>query len=79
VPYTRVGHSLDIPFFINNLAAPCIESYSGPNPPQKLATFEHDRFADFICDGVPGWPQYARDRLVAIFDHELYVVSGLDI
>ncbi len=32
-PYIGAGHSLDIPFFFNNLGAPYVEPYTGPNPP----------------------------------------------
>jgi para-nitrobenzyl esterase len=76
-PYILAGHSLDIPFFFNNLAAAYVDPYTGANPPQELATFEHEAFASFVRTGDPGWPQFADGASVMIFDLEPRVVSGL--
>lgn len=76
-PYIRAGHSLDIPFFFNTLAAPYVEGYSGPNPPQDLATFEHEAFARYVRDGDPGWPPFGQDDSVMLFDAQPRVTAGL--
>lgn len=78
-PYILAGHSLDIPFFFNTLSAPYVEGYSGPNPPQELATFEHEAFARFVREGDPGWPAFGAGASVMLFDTPPRVVAGLDL
>ena len=78
-PYILAGHSLDIPFFFNNLGAPFVEAYSGPNPPQQLASLEHEAFARYVRDGNPGWPAYGENKSFMVFDLESRVDAGLRI
>jgi para-nitrobenzyl esterase len=78
-PYIGAGHSLDIPFFFNNLDAPYFEPYAGPNPPQQLADAMHGAFANFALTGDPGWPAYdAEGEAVMAFDAESRVVRGVE-
>ncbi|MCU1413743.1 MAG: carboxylesterase [Microbacteriaceae bacterium] len=77
-PYIGAGHSLDIPFFFNNLSAPYVEPYSGPNPPQQLADAMHGAFANFALTGDPGWAPYdAENEAVMAFDSDSHVVRGV--
>jgi para-nitrobenzyl esterase len=77
-PYILAGHSLDIPFFFNNLSAPYVREYTGPNPPQEIADFEHSAFASFVSTGTPGWPPYSGDSSVMIFDRNPHVAHGIE-
>jgi para-nitrobenzyl esterase len=78
-PYIGAGHSLDIPFFFNNLDAPYFEPYAGPNPPQQLADAMHGAFANFALTGDPGWPAYDDEtEAVMAFDVESRVVRGVE-
>jgi para-nitrobenzyl esterase len=78
-PYIGAGHSLDIPFFFNNLHAPYFEPYAGPNPPQQLADTMHGAFANFALTGDPGWAPYdTEDEAVMVFDTESHVARGVE-
>ena len=77
-PYILAGHSLDIPFFFNNLSAPYVREYTGPNPPQEIADFEHNAFASFVSTGNPGWPPFSADSSVMIIDREPHVSRGIE-
>jgi para-nitrobenzyl esterase len=77
-PYILAGHSLDIPFFFNNLSAPYVREYTGPNPPQGIADFEHNAFASFASTGDPGWPPFSADSSVMIIDREPQVSRGIE-
>lgn len=77
-PYILAGHSLDIPFFFNNLSAPYVREYTGPNPPQEIADFEHSAFASFAMTGDPGWPPFSADSSVMIIDREPRVSRGIE-
>jgi para-nitrobenzyl esterase len=77
-PYILAGHSLDIPFFFNNLDAPYVHEYTGPNPPQEIADFEHDAFASFVSTGNPGWPPFSAGSSVMIIDREPRVGHGIE-
>lgn len=77
-PYILAGHSLDIPFFFNNLSAPYVREYTGPNPPQEIADFEHNAFASFVSTGNPGWPPCSADSPVMIVDRNPHVAHGIE-
>ena len=77
-PYILAGHSLDIPFFFNNLDAPYVREYTGPNPPQEIADFEHNAFASFATSADPGWPPFSADSSVMIIDREPRVSRGIE-
>jgi para-nitrobenzyl esterase len=77
-PYILAGHSLDIPFFFNNLSAPYVREYTGPNPPQEIADFEHNAFASFAASADPGWPPYSADSSVMNIDREPRVSCGIE-
>ncbi|MES2172010.1 MAG: carboxylesterase family protein [Actinomycetota bacterium] len=78
-PYIGAAHSLDIPFFFNNLDAAYFEPYAGPNPPQQLADAMHGAFANFALTGDPGWPAYdLREEAVMAFDTDSRVVRGVE-
>jgi para-nitrobenzyl esterase len=78
-PYIGAGHSLDIPFFFNNIDAPYFTEYAGPNPPPQLAEAMHSAFASFALDGDPGWAAYDEsEEAVMIFDAESRVSRGVE-
>jgi para-nitrobenzyl esterase len=78
-PYIGAAHSLDIPFFFNNLDAPYFEPYAGANAPQQLADTMHGAFARFALTGDPGWPPYdAEGKAVMAFDVESHVIRGIE-
>jgi para-nitrobenzyl esterase len=77
-PYILAGHSLDIPFFFNNLDAPYVREYTGPNPPQQIADFDHSAFASFVSTGDPGWPPFSADSSVMLVDLEQRVSNGIE-
>jgi para-nitrobenzyl esterase len=77
-PYILAGHSIDIPFFFNNLGAPYVREYTGPNPPQELADFDHHAFASFATTGNPGWPPFSAGSAVMIIDNEPHLTPGID-
>lgn len=76
-PYIRAGHSIDIPFFFNTLAAPYVAGYTGANPPQAVADFDHAAFTAFVTSGDPGWPPFADGGAVMNIDTEPYLSAGL--
>jgi para-nitrobenzyl esterase len=78
-PIIGSGHSIDIPFFFNNLDAPYVTPYTGENPPQELADRVHAGFANFALTGDPGWPAYhdGDERSVMIFDTESRIQDGV--
>jgi para-nitrobenzyl esterase len=77
-PYILAGHSIDIPFFFNNLGAPYVREYTGPNPPQELADFDHHAFASFAATGDPGWPPFSAGSSVMIIDRDPHLTHGID-
>jgi para-nitrobenzyl esterase len=77
-PYILAGHSLDIPFFFNNLSAPYVREYTGPNPPQEIADFAHNAFGSFAATGNPGWPPFSADSSVMIIDRIPRVSRGIE-
>ena len=77
-PYILAGHSIDIPFFFNTLGAPYVHGYTGPNPPQEIADFDHAAFASFVSAGDPGWPPYAADSAVMIIDRHPHLTHGIE-
>ena len=52
------GHTLDLPFFFDNLDAPQVDGLTGPTPPQRLADEVHGAAVAFIAGGAPGWPAW---------------------
>jgi para-nitrobenzyl esterase len=77
-PYILAGHSIDIPFFFNNLGAPYVTGYTGPNPPQAIADFDHAAFASFVSTADPGWPPCSADDSVMIIDEHPHVTRGVE-
>ena len=80
-PMIGSGHSLDIPFFFNNLSAPYVAPYAGEHAPQSLADEVHGSFARFALTGDPGWPAAAEGngRSVRIFDDPSWTATGIDL
>ena len=66
----RLGscHALEIPFAFDNLHQPGVPFFTGPEPPQSLATAMHRAWIAFAHtgrpdhDGVPPWPAYDSQR-----------------
>lgn len=77
-PYILAGHSIDIPFFFNNLSAPYVSDYTGLKPPQEIADFDHSAFAAFVSTGNPGWPPFSAHESVMIVDLEPHVTQGVE-
>jgi len=67
-PTLGATHALEIPFVFDNLAAPGVEAFAGPHPPQAVADAMHRSWIGFVRDGDPGhagipsWPAYLPDR-----------------
>jgi para-nitrobenzyl esterase len=51
-------HSVDLPFAWDTLALPDSQKFTGPNPPQALATALHQAWADFAKTGQASWAAY---------------------
>jgi para-nitrobenzyl esterase len=77
-PIIGAGHSLDIPFFFNNLDAPFARGYTGDNPPTSLAKAMHESFGRFALEGDPGWPSWQEKHATMIFDTDSRVEEGFD-
>ncbi len=78
-PIIGAGHSLDIPFFFNNLDAPFVRGYTGDNPPTSLATTMHKSFGRFALTGNPGWPSWHERKTTMLFDAECRLAEGFDV
>jgi para-nitrobenzyl esterase len=78
-PIIGAGHSLDIPFFFNNLDAAFGRGYTGDNPPTSLATAMHESFGRFALTGDPGWPSWHEQKAAMLFDSECRIETGFDV
>ena len=67
-PPIGAGHSLEIPFVFDNLAAAADDEVIGPDAPQELADEMHSAWVRFATTANPGWPAFDDSRPVRIFD-----------
>ncbi|MFB8004044.1 carboxylesterase/lipase family protein [Nocardia sp. NPDC056000] len=58
------GHTVEQPFAFDALDVPKAESFTGPNPPQRVADDLHRTWVSFVStgnprhDSLPAWPRY---------------------
>jgi para-nitrobenzyl esterase len=67
-PPLGAAHSLEIPFVFDNLASAADDPVIGADAPQDLADDMQAAWVAFATTADPGWPAYAEDRQVRIFD-----------
>jgi para-nitrobenzyl esterase len=67
-PPIGAGHSLEIPFVFDNLAAAADDEVIGQDAPQELADEMHSAWVRFATTANPGWPAFDDSRPVRIFD-----------
>jgi para-nitrobenzyl esterase len=67
-PPIGAGHSLEIPFVFDNLAAAAGDEVIGGDPPQELADEMNSAWVRFATTANPGWPAFDDSRPVRIFD-----------
>ena len=68
-------HCLDVPFIFDLLEDPDVTRVAGPQPPRALADQVHAAFVAFVRDHHPGWPPYADQKSIKVFDVQSAVVS----
>lgn len=59
-------HALELPFVFDAIASST--SFTGPTPPQQLADDIHAAWVAFATSGAPGWPVFADQQAVHVFD-----------
>jgi para-nitrobenzyl esterase len=69
-PHLDLGaaHGIDVPFVFDALHSTDAHMLLGDSAPQSLADEMHSAWVRFASTGDPGWPQWAAERPVMVFD-----------